>query len=166
MISRRIPLKMLGQAGCRLSFNGTTIYIDPYLSNSVQILDAPDLKREVPIPVAPEKVIDADFVLITHEHIDHCDPHTLPLLAQASPQAHFVGPALVLQKLRDWGIDALRLLLADEMWFDLAPHVRVKAIPAAHPEIERDQEGSLVSVGYVIDFADQKIYLAKMRRSL
>jgi L-ascorbate metabolism protein UlaG (beta-lactamase superfamily) len=57
----------------------------------------------------PEKVTDADIVLITHEHIDHCDPHTLPRLAQASPQARFVGPAPVLNKLTEWGIDSARL---------------------------------------------------------
>lgn len=160
MITRRIPVQMLGQSGCRFGFNGTTVYFDPYLSNSVQILDSPDLERKIPIPIAPEKIIDADFVLITHEHIDHCDPHTLPLLAKASPEARFVGPAPVLAKLRDWGIDTVRLVRADETWFDLAPHVRVKAIPAAHPEIERDEAGNLVAVGYLIDFAEQKIYLA------
>lgn len=160
MTNHHLPIQMLGQSGCRLGFPGATIYLDPYLSNSVQILDAPDLERKIPIPVAPERINDADFVLITHEHIDHCDPHTLPILAKASPQARFIGPEPVLAHLRDWGISPARLMHAPENWFDLAPHVRVKVIPAAHPEIERDESGNLVAVGYLIDFDGKKIYMA------
>src|SRR3546814_20389114 len=84
-----IPVRLLGQSGCRLGFPGCTIYVDPYLSNSVQELDAPDLARLTPIPLQPGQVDDADWVLITHDHIDHCDPHTLPALAEASPTASF-----------------------------------------------------------------------------
>lgn len=159
-MSHRIPVQMLGQSGCRLAFPGATLYLDPYLSNSVQILDAPDLDRRIPVPIAPEKVTDADIVLVTHEHIDHCDPHTLPLIAQASPLARFVGPAPVLAKLREWGIARNRLIHASETWHDLAPQLRLRAIPAAHPEIERDTAGNLIAVGYLLDYAGQKIYLA------
>lgn len=160
MSSFQLSVQMLGQSGCRLGFPGTTVYLDPYLSNSVQILDAPDLERQVPIPIAPGNVTDADIILITHEHIDHCDPHTLPFVAQASPQARFIGPAPVLKKLAEWGIAAQRLTLAQESWQDLAENLRVHAIPAAHPEIERDTSGQLACVGYLIDYAGQKLYLA------
>ena len=115
---------MLGQSGCRLSFPCATVYLDPYLSNSVQVLDAPDLERQLPILLPPEKVTDADIVLITHAHIDHCDPHTLPWLAQASSQARFVGPASVLNKLTEWGIDCARLTLASEDSLELAANLR------------------------------------------
>ena len=158
--SFRIPVQMLGQSGCRLAFPGATVYLDPYLSNSVQVLDAPDLERQIPIPLPPEKVTDADIVLITHAHIDHCDPHTLPRLAQASPQAHFFGPAPVLKQLAEWGIDPVRLDVAAEDWIDLVPDLRARAVPAAHPEIERDAQGNLVCVGYLLDYAGQRIYLA------
>ena len=151
---------MLGQSGCRLVFPGVVVYLDPYLSNSVQVLDAPDLERQIPIQLQPEKVTDADWVLITHEHIDHCDPHTLPKLAQASPQARFAGPAPVLRRLSEWGIDAGRLAPAVETWTDLAPGLRVHAVPAAHPEIVRDEKGNPACVGFVLDHGGQRIYLA------
>jgi len=159
-MSFRIPVQMLGQSGCRLAFPGANVYLDPYLSNSVQILDAPDLERQIPIPIAPDKVKDADFVLITHAHNDHCDPHTLPLIAQASPQANFVGPASVLTRMREWGIASDRLILASETWNALTPQLRLRAVPAAHPEIDRDSAGNLVAVGYLLDYCGQKIYLA------
>lgn len=158
--SLRVPLRLLGQSGCRLSLGGTIFYVDPYLSDSVRTLDAPDLHRLQPIPVEPENIDDADWVLITHEHIDHCDPHTLPKLAKASPKARFIGPRPVLRRLLEWGIVADRMALAQEEWSALGGTVRVHAIPAAHPEIERDADGSLSCVGYLLEYAGRRLYLA------
>lgn len=155
-----IPVRLLGQSGCRLGFPGCTVYLDPYLSHSVQALDAPDLVRLSPIPMQPDQVDDADWVLITHDHIDHCDPHTLPGLAGASPGARFVGPPPVLRLLSRWGVPERRLRPAAEGWTDLAPGLRVRSVPAAHPEIERDAAGDLACVGYVVEHAGRRIYLA------
>lgn len=151
---------MLGQSGCRLIFPGATLYLDPYLSNSVQELDAPDLERLQPIPFVPESITDADWVLITHEHIDHCDPHTIPKLAAASPQAHFICPQPVVEILAGWGIDRDRIVLAEEQWADLVSGLRVCAVPAAHPETERNPDGLLRYVGYLVEHAGRRIYLA------
>ncbi|NNJ85489.1 MAG: MBL fold metallo-hydrolase, partial [Gammaproteobacteria bacterium] len=107
-----VPIRMLGQSGCRLAFPMATIYLDPYLSNSVQELDAGDLGRQVPIPFPPESVDDANWVLITHGHKDHCDPHTLPKLAVASPDARFMGPEPVVCKLKEWRIAPERIIPA------------------------------------------------------
>src|SRR3546814_501414 len=156
-----IPVQLLGQSGCRLGFQGGTVYLDPYLSNSVQELDAPDLARLLPIPCRPEQITDADWVLITHEHIDHCDPHTLPQLAAASPTARFMGPAPVLQLLAQWGLPGDRLHLATEQWSELAGGLAIHAVPAAHPLIERDTLGHLRYVGYVIEHRDRRLYLAR-----
>ena len=156
----RIPVKLLGQSGCILTFGRTRIIIDPYLSNSVQELADKSLDRLLPIPMAPESLTDIDQVLITHDHIDHCDPHTLPKLASASPNAKFIGPHPVLQKLKQWGIDQSRLQLAKEDWMQLGDDLHVHAIPAAHPEITRDENGNLACVGFIIKYNDRNIYIA------
>ncbi|CAK0779587.1 rhamnosyltransferase [Gammaproteobacteria bacterium] len=159
-VNMRIPVQMLGQSGCRLSFPDATVYIDPYLSNSVQELDNSDLARLVPIFCPPENITDANWVLITHEHIDHCDPYTIPKLAKASPQARFIGPAPVVKRLQEWGIAECRITLASEIWTDLTPGLQLLAIPAAHPEIERDIQCHLACVGYLLDYVGQRLYLA------
>lgn len=156
----RIPTRMLGQSGCRLSFPRVTLYVDPYLSNSVQELDALDLERQVPIPFPPEQVTDADWVLLTHEHIDHCDPHTIPKLSQASPAAQFLVPQPVASILAGWGIAEARIHVAEERWRDLAPGLRARAVPAAHPEMERDADGRLAYVGFLLEHGGKRIYLA------
>ncbi|HRQ56898.1 MAG TPA: MBL fold metallo-hydrolase [Azoarcus taiwanensis] len=159
-LAQRIPIQLLGQSGCLFRFPEATVYLDPYLSNSVQELNAPDLAREVPIPFAPEAVKDANWVLITHEHIDHCDPHTLPKIAIASPQARFMAPPGPAANLRSWGIDPARIQIAREDWVPLAEGLRVRAVPAAHPEIERDSNGHLLCAGYLLDYHGKRIYLA------
>ena len=155
-----VPVRMLGQSGCRLAFGSTTVYVDPYLSDSVRELDAPDLTRQVPIAIAPACVTDADVVLITHEHIDHCDPHTLPALCKASPRARFIGPRCVLDILAGWGVEAGRLILAEERWIPVSADLRVHAVPAAHPTIDRDEEGRLRYVGFIVEYQGVRTYLA------
>lgn len=158
--SLHIPIRLLGQSGVRLSLAGITVYIDPYLSNSVQIIHDADLIRQVPIPLQPVDVTDADLVFITHEHIDHCDPHTLPTIALASPQARFMCPVPVAVKLTEWGIRPDRIAAVSEEWVEVASGLRVMAVPAAHPEIVRDALGHLACVGYLIEVLDRRIYIA------
>jgi L-ascorbate metabolism protein UlaG (beta-lactamase superfamily) len=159
-MTQRIPVQMLGQSGCRLAFPGATVYLDPYLSNSVQELDAPDITRLKPIAYPPARVTDADWVLITHDHIDHCDPHTIPQLASASSRCRFVGPPSVRSNLIQWGVEGSRIVAAVEDWQTLAPGLRICAVPAAHPAVKRDAQGQLACVGYLLDYAGQRIYLA------
>lgn len=156
----KISVRSLGQSGLKFSFADTTVYVDPYLSNSVAEFDAPDLKRLVPIPFPPESVTDADWVLLTHEHIDHCDPHTIPKLASASPQANFVAPQPVIDILKVWGVNDSRIQRAKETWFNISSKLQIRAIPAAHPKIIRDKDGNLETVGYLMDLQGKRIYIA------
>lgn len=156
----KYSIELLGQSGCLIRGCSISICIDPYLSNSVQELDTPDLERLIPIPYEPDKISHLDWILITHEHIDHCDPHTLPKLAKASPNGQFVGPFSVCEILKGWGIEASRVHFCQENWFSLGQDIRVHAIPAAHPKIERNEHGHLRAVGYILQLSDQVIYIA------
>jgi L-ascorbate metabolism protein UlaG (beta-lactamase superfamily)/glycosyltransferase involved in cell wall biosynthesis len=155
-----VSVSMLGQAGLRLTLNRLNLYFDPYLSNSVEILHSADLIRQVPIPIFPKDVHDADFVFITHEHTDHCDPHTIPQISISSPQAKFIAPSSVAKKLIEWGINSDRIILATESWIELCPGTRFMAVPAAHPSIMRDSAGNLEFVGYLIEADEKRIYIA------
>lgn len=155
-----VSLQLLGQSGCRIEYNGTVIYMDPYLSNSVQELDSPDLQRLIVTPLCPEEVKDAGCVLITHDHIDHCDPHTLPEIARASEFCRFIGPPPVLQRLLSWGISEQRCQIAQESWMQISPDIKVRAVPAAHPVIKRDEEHNLLTIGYIMEIEGKRMYLA------
>lgn len=151
---------MIGQSGCRMEFSGCVVYFDPYLSDSVRELDAADLVRQVEVPLRAADVIGANWLLITHEHLDHCDPYTVPEIAKASPRMRLMGPAPVIARLESWGMEQSRLVLADEHWLAIAPGVEVRAVPAAHPEVVRDAFGRLACVGYLIAYQGRLLYHA------
>lgn len=76
---------------------GKIIYIDPYLSNAghaiLGMLKEPpgDYNRMVEVPINP-KSVKADFIICTHDHVDHLDPWSIPYIANANPKAKFIGP--------------------------------------------------------------------------
>jgi L-ascorbate 6-phosphate lactonase len=150
----------LGQTGLRIDLGDLTVLVDPYLSNSVQDLDSPDLVREVPIPYHPNELTGVDWVLITHEHMDHCDPHTLPVLAEASPKARFMGPLAVRKQLADWGISEERIQEASPEPNALGNYLKVRSVPAAHPKLRFDQYNQPYSVGYLFQYKSKTIYIA------
>ncbi len=153
-------LEHLGQTGLRIDLGDVLVLIDPYLSHSVQELDAPDLVRQVPIAYPPSSLDQVNWVLITHEHMDHCDPHTIPVIADASPGARFMAPEPVRRKLQEWGINQERVVPASASWTELGAHLRVRAVPAAHPQIIKAQDGQPKAVGYLLERNQKRILVA------
>jgi L-ascorbate 6-phosphate lactonase len=151
----------LGQVGYRFEFGATAAYVDPYLSDYVERVEGPELRRLSPIPFPPETVRDADWVLITHAHIDHCDPMTVVPLSNSSPNCRFIGPAPVIAALKEHGLQDTRLVSTSEKyWFDLSDDLRVIAVPAAHPAVVRDGKKCAQCVGYVFEYRGRRIYHA------
>jgi len=154
----RIPVTPLGQCGFRFQLGSTVVYTDPYLTNQVAEVEGQEMQRLRPVPIEPSSVLDANFVLVTHAHLDHCDLKTLVPLSFASSGCRFVCPNEVSKLLIDAGIDRRRVILARENWIALEPEVRVMPVPAAHPRIETDNEGYLRCVGYVVECGGRRLY--------
>jgi L-ascorbate metabolism protein UlaG (beta-lactamase superfamily) len=143
-----IALWWLGQASFALTGAGIVIYIDPYLAVSDRRLSPP--------PFAPEAVTNADLVLLTHDHGDHVDPRSLPGIAAASPQARFVTPRPILDRVAAFvgGRERLIPAVADEaIAVDLGgTQVEVLPVPAKHEEFDRVEAG-YPYLGYSTRFA-------------
>ena len=148
----------LGQAGVRLAWPGLTIYVDPYLTDYVADRYGEALRRLIPPPFAAHQITDADWVLVTHAHEDHADPTSLGPLSAASPQARFVCPRSVVTILLDAGIARSRIVLAPLHWLPLARDVAIRAVPAAHLVIERDESGAPSCVGYLMRAGERVVY--------
>ena len=159
-LTSKSSIQNLGQTGLKIDIDDLTVVVDPYLSNSVEDLVSADLVRQVPIPYKPEDLTDVDWILITHDHMDHCDPHTLPALAIASPKAKFIAPSSVRLKLVQWGISSQRIIPAPVDFFPLSVGLSVKAVPAAHPTISLDNSGNPHCVGYFFKSIDHNLYVA------
>jgi L-ascorbate metabolism protein UlaG (beta-lactamase superfamily) len=83
----------LGQAGFRLEAEGARVVVDPWAS--------PHELRLVPPPPLSLAAEDVDWLLVTHEHLDHLDLPFLPALAECSPNVRVVVPAPLVPHVRD-----------------------------------------------------------------
>jgi L-ascorbate metabolism protein UlaG (beta-lactamase superfamily) len=75
----------LGHASFFIRVNGIRILIDPLF------FDSRFLKRLSPLPALPESFIGLDYILISHDHRDHCDEKTIRFLAANNPDATWLS---------------------------------------------------------------------------
>ena len=155
-----VNIVCLGQAGFRMQFESLVIYIDPYLSHSVEFAEGPALRRQVPIWKSPHEIDDANMILITHTHMDHCDVETLGPISAASPTCKYMGPTDVGCVLAEENIALDRFICATNMWHEIGSNLRIHPVPAAHPTIEVDSCGNFQQVGYIIEYKGRRIYHA------
>lgn len=158
-----VAMWWLGQASVALRAASTTVYVDPFFSRH------PD--RLVPPPFAPATAPPADYVLCTHEHIDHFDPQTLAGLAQASPRALFVVPLPIVEQARALGIRPERVLgtqpgevvhLGAITLFSVPACHGLKAPPATYDFdfVEHEGKNLYRYLGYILEMAGVRIYHA------
>lgn len=155
-----IEVTALGQTGYRIGFGRHVVLIDPYLSNSVESLAGPGARRLLPVPLEPSTAVDVDLVLITHAHLDHCDPETLKPLSTASPKARFVAPSVCHPILRGIGISEDRILGVPTSWVPVLPELELTSVPACHPKVEVAPAGDFTCVGYGLRFDGKLLYHA------
>ncbi|MCE5267236.1 MAG: MBL fold metallo-hydrolase [Planctomycetaceae bacterium] len=95
LVDAKVPdgtlgLWWLGQAGFVFkTAGGKVVYLDPYLSDAAERLFG--FKRLSAPPLAAEEV-RADLLVLTHEHADHLDPDTVPIIAKNNPKCRFAAP--------------------------------------------------------------------------
>lgn len=132
---------------------GTTIYVDPYLSNVVAQIFG--VERGFPPPITAQEA-RPDLVISTHWHEDHLDPSALPIIAQQSDALFMTTPSAQ-SRLLSWGIPRERLqpiVSGDTREFR---DVQVMAVPARHlagiPGWETPD-----ALGVILDFDGVRVY--------
>ena len=79
--SKEDMVVMLGHATVFIRLAGKQILIDPLFGN----VPVPNLtflsssKRFSAFPIDPQKLVNLDYILISHSHYDHCDKNSLKL---------------------------------------------------------------------------------------
>lgn len=144
-----IALFFLGQAGfCFKAPGGQVIYLDPYLTNSLERLFG--MVRLVPSPIAPEEVV-ADLVITTHEHGDHLDPDAVPVIAGGT-SAHFLGSVPCGPVYQELGVPADRAsFLSAGQSLDFGG-TRITGVEADHGDLATGV------IGVVLDFNGPRVY--------
>jgi len=152
----------LGQSGFLLQWQGGHLLFDPYLSDSLTkkyaATDKPHVRMTERV-VAPERLNFIDVVTSSHNHTDHLDPETLVPLLRVNLRMDLI----VAEANREFVADRLKIVAElprglDAGQFTTVACFNIHAVPAAHEELEQDQNGRHKFLGYVVEFDGAFIY--------
>lgn len=116
----------LGHASYLIRLAGVTILIDPVW------LDNWALKRFSELPLDPHQLREVDYILLSHDHRDHCDEATLTLLGQLVPKAKILTGLNMSPLLQPW---LPKNTIQEAGWYqsyDLSHSIRITFVPTRH----------------------------------
>jgi len=143
----------LGHASFLMDFQGIRIITDPVLGK-IQ-----PLKRYSEFPVPSKSLTNIDYILLSHNHRDHCDKPSLKLLCRNNPQAVILTGLEMSKRLRPWRI---KNKIIEAGWFQRyfsRPDLTIDFLPTKHwsrryiKDSNRDLWGS-----FMINNGKQNIY--------
>jgi L-ascorbate metabolism protein UlaG (beta-lactamase superfamily) len=154
-----VDLWWLGQSGFLVRHSPARVLIDPYLSDSLTRKYADTNKPHVRMSrrvVDPSRLHGISIITCSHGHTDHLDAETLAEIRKNS-QPRLVAPiairALAEQRFGgevDIAIDAFE----SKSWSE----IEIRAVPSAHPELDRDACGRHMYLGYIFRIGSFTIY--------
>lgn len=150
----QVNLWWLGQSGFLVAWRGRHLLLDPYLSESLTKKYAQTDKPHVRMTrriVDPARLDFIDVVTSSHNHTDHLDGETLRPLLAANPRLTVVVPAANRAFAADrLGVAPERLTAIDDgQALELGPF-RLSAVPSAHEQVDRDEQGRCRYLGYLL----------------
>lgn len=158
----RFHLWWLGQSGFLIQWQDHHLLLDPYLSDSLtkkyDSTDKPHVRMSERV-VDPERLDFIDVVTSSHNHTDHLDAETLIPLLRRNPGLKLVVPeanrAFVAERL---GIDVAYPVGLDDGASISVAGFQLTGIPAAHEDLDIDEEGRHRFLGYVVSFGPWTLY--------
>jgi L-ascorbate metabolism protein UlaG (beta-lactamase superfamily) len=90
-------LVWLGHASYYIRLNGVSLLIDPVFGKL-----SPFTSRYAELPVPAESFRGLEYILISHDHRDHCDESSLKLLARTNPEAEYLTGLRLDGLLKKW----------------------------------------------------------------
>ncbi len=152
----------LGQSGFLVQWQGRHLLLDPYLSDSLTqkyaATDKPHVRMTARV-VAPERLDFIDLVTSSHNHTDHLDAETLGPLLHVNPELALICPeanrAFVADRLH---IEASRPIGLDDGRSATVAGFTVTGVPAAHEQLDQDEQGRHQYLGYVVRFGPWTLY--------
>lgn len=159
---KHFHLWWLGQSGYLLQWKGKRVLIDPYLSDSLTKKYAATNKPHIrmsELVINPALLKNISVVTSSHNHTDHLDAETLIPVLQNNPGIQFIIP----EANRNFVAERVKCDVNFPIGLNNGKSVTIEGftfhgIPAAHNELERDENGNCKYMGYVIEFDGYKIY--------
>ncbi|MGI8602519.1 MAG: MBL fold metallo-hydrolase [Verrucomicrobiales bacterium] len=152
----------LGQSGFLLKWRDRRLLFDPYLSDSLTAKYAGTDKEHVRMTercVDPACLDMISIVTSSHAHTDHLDADTLRPLRRANPGLKLILPAANIETAASrLGADAPDFVGLDADATTAIEGLEFTAVPSAHNEIERDQHGRCLFLGFIVRFGPWTLY--------
>ncbi|MCC4800653.1 hydrolase [Enterovibrio norvegicus] len=104
----------LGHSSVIMKLDGKLVMADPVFSERASPVQFLGPKRFHDTPITLAALPDIDVVVISHDHYDHLDKHSVKTLA--SKVGMFLVPLKVGQVMRDWGVSAEKITELD--WWE------------------------------------------------
>lgn len=152
----------LGQSGFLIKWKGHHLLLDPYLSDSLTTkygeTDKPHIRMTERV-IHPAALDFIEVVTSSHNHTDHLDGETLIPLLSVNPDIKLVIP----EANREFTCKRLKcnvdfpIGMNDGKTKQVGPF-QFHGIPAAHNQLDRDEQGQCKFMGYVIQFGNWTIY--------
>ena len=120
----------LGHSTLIVELGGVRLLTDPVFSERTSPSQRVGPKRFHPPPVALDRLPPLDVVLISHDHYDHLDKHTVERLASSA--VPFVTSLGVGRYLERWGVAPERIVELDWHESTQVGALRLTATPARH----------------------------------
>ena len=126
--SNRNGILWFGHAAFFIRLNGVNILLDPVFGKPSFI----NPMAEVSSPI--EKLPKIDFILISHDHRDHCDEETINQLTNRFPDAKILAGLRMEELLRDWKTEKTEIQTAG--WYQQfalpTDKIKISFLPVRH----------------------------------
>lgn len=143
-----MKITWLGQAGLMFEKDGFRIMVDPYLSDSVKKVNPLNYRR---VPVDEQFLkMRPDVLILTHNHIDHTDPETLPHYLEKFSDITVLASENAWQEARKYGHGHNYVMFNRHTEWSCCG-MKFTAVKAEHSDTH--------AVGVIIDDGEKKYYI-------
>lgn len=143
-----MQIKWIGQAGLLINTGEFKIMVDTYLSDSVEKVNPKNRRRiKVDENLFNEK---PEVILITHNHMDHLDPETLPKFLGNDRTVTVLAPRGSWEKVREYGGNHNYVMFNRKtVW--TYKNIVFTAVKAEHSDAD--------AIGFIVDDGSKKLYI-------
>jgi L-ascorbate metabolism protein UlaG (beta-lactamase superfamily) len=145
----------LGHASFLVRLHGVTFLIDPVLDTL-----SPITKRYSALPFPQEAFTGLDYILISHDHRDHCDEKSIKLLASQNPKATWMCGLGLDSLLKKW-TNAENIQAAGwyQQYHTPTPGLQIYYLPSRHWSRRGLTDTNTTLWGaFLVEFHGKKIY--------
>jgi len=159
----QLGLVWLGQNGFLIKSASAVFFFDPYLSDFAGQWTygwTNEHIRMAAVPVEAKELYGIDLVLCSHDHVDHIDPFSIPIIALRNPLTRFIAPQIARIRMLGLFVPEKNLHLMRGMDTLVLDRMTIHAIPASHAQLKKDRKNGYHFLSYVIQVDGLTIFHA------